>query len=83
MDTATRVGFAATLCAVPPCVPQAWKVIRARDTSAISRHMCAITVVGCSRWLASSQLFAERIHACGRTRSAAMCSSGSCPAGGR
>ncbi len=51
METATLVGFAATLCSVTSFVPQAWKVIRTRDTSAISRHMYAITVVGFSLWL--------------------------------
>lgn len=51
MELAQIVGYAATACSVSSFVPQAWKVIRTRDTSAISRHMYAITVVGFSLWL--------------------------------
>jgi len=59
MDTATLVGFAATICSVTSFVPQAWKVIRTRDTSAISRHMYAITVVGFSLWFAYGILLGQ------------------------
>lgn len=52
MDTATLVGGAATLCSVTSFVPQAWKVIRTRDTSSISRGMYVITVVGFALWFA-------------------------------
>lgn len=52
MDAATLVGFAATICSVTSFVPQAWKVIRSRDTSGISGKMYGITVVGFSLWLA-------------------------------
>lgn len=51
MDAATLVGTAATLCSTTSFLPQAWKVIRTRDTTAISRKMYLITVVGFSLWL--------------------------------
>jgi MtN3 and saliva related transmembrane protein len=40
-------------------VPQAWKVIRTRDTSAISKRMYAITVTGFSLWLAYGLLLGQ------------------------
>ena len=52
MDAATLIGGLATLCSTTSFVPQAWKVIRTRDTSAISKRMYAITVTGFSFWLA-------------------------------
>ena len=52
MDLAGFVGGLATLCSTSSFVPQAWKVIRTRDTSAISKRMYAITVAGFSLWLA-------------------------------
>ncbi len=52
MDPATLVGSAATLCSVTSFVPQAWKVIRTRDTESISKRMYVVTVTGFSLWLA-------------------------------
>lgn len=52
MDTATLVGGLATLCSTTSFVPQAWKVIRTRDTASISKGMYTVTVVGFSLWLA-------------------------------
>ena len=52
METASIVGALATICSTTSFVPQAWKVIRTRDTSAISKRMYAITVTGFSLWLA-------------------------------
>ena len=51
-DAATLVGALATLCSTTSFVPQAWKVIRTRDTASISRRMYVITVIGFSLWLA-------------------------------
>jgi MtN3 and saliva related transmembrane protein len=51
LDLATLVGALATLCSVTSFVPQAWKVIRTRDTRAISTGMYAVTVVGFALWL--------------------------------
>jgi MtN3 and saliva related transmembrane protein len=50
VDAATLVGAAATLCSVTSFVPQAWKVIRTRDTAGISAKMYGITVVGFALW---------------------------------
>ncbi|HEY0419633.1 MAG TPA: SemiSWEET transporter [Acetobacteraceae bacterium] len=52
MDAVMLVGAAATICSTTSFVPQAWKVIRTRDTSAISKRMYVITVVGFTLWLA-------------------------------
>jgi MtN3 and saliva related transmembrane protein len=59
MDTATIVGALATLCSITSFVPQAWKVIRTRDTTAISRGMYTVTVIGFSLWLAYGLLLGQ------------------------
>ncbi len=59
MDIATLVGAGATLCSVTSFVPQAWKVIRTRDTSSISGRMYVITVVGFSLWFAYGLLLGQ------------------------
>jgi MtN3 and saliva related transmembrane protein len=46
------VGALATLCSTTSFAPQAWKIIRSRDTSSISAGMYAVTVAGFSLWLA-------------------------------
>ena len=51
MDAATLVGGFATLCSATSFLPQAWQVIRTRDTAAISTGMYVVTVVGFSLWL--------------------------------
>ena len=51
MDLATIVGALATICSTASFLPQAWKVIRTRDTESISTGMYAITVVGFACWL--------------------------------
>ncbi|MGE0745508.1 MAG: SemiSWEET family sugar transporter [Rhodospirillales bacterium] len=50
MDAATVAGGLATVCSTVSFAPQAWKIIRSRDTAAISRRMYAITVVGFALW---------------------------------
>ena len=52
MDIATLVGAAASTCSVSSFAPQAWKVIRSRDTRSISAAMYALTVTGFALWLA-------------------------------
>jgi MtN3 and saliva related transmembrane protein len=47
----TIIGAAATLCSVTSFVPQAWRIIRTRDVSAISMRMYVITVLGFALWL--------------------------------
>lgn len=51
MGLADIVGGLATLCSISSFVPQAWKVIRTRDTEAISTRMYVLTVIGFSLWL--------------------------------
>jgi MtN3 and saliva related transmembrane protein len=46
------IGYAATLCSTTSFAPQAWKIIKSRDTSAISTRMYAVTVTGFALWLA-------------------------------
>ena len=52
MELASLVGLGATLASTTSFLPQAWKVIRTRDTAAISTGMYAVTVVGFALWLA-------------------------------
>ena len=59
MEAATIVGALATLCSTTSFVPQAWKVVRTRDTGSISTRMYVITVVGFSLWLAYGLLLGE------------------------
>ena len=51
MEAAPIIGGLATLASVICFTPQAWKVIRTRDTSSISAAMYAVTVVGFALWL--------------------------------
>ena len=50
MDLAVAFGWLATLCSTASFVPQAWKVIRTRETKDISAWMYAITVAGFACW---------------------------------
>ena len=59
MDAAAIVGALATLASTTSFVPQAWKVIRTRDTKAISTGMYAVTVLGFSLWLAYGLLLGQ------------------------
>lgn len=59
MDLTTAVGAAATLASTTSFAPQAWKVIRTRDTEAISARMYGITVVGFALWLTYGVLLGQ------------------------
>jgi MtN3 and saliva related transmembrane protein len=52
MSLVTLIGSVAALCSMVSFVPQAWKIIRTRDTSGLSARMYAVTVTGFSLWLA-------------------------------
>lgn len=52
METVTLIGYLAALCSMTSFTPQAWKIIKTRDTSSISAPMYAITVLGFAFWLA-------------------------------
>ncbi len=51
MQPVTLIGYLATICSMASFTPQAWKIIRTRDTSSISTPMYAITVLGFGLWL--------------------------------
>jgi MtN3 and saliva related transmembrane protein len=59
MDPTTLVGAAATLCSTVSFAPQAWKIIRTRDTSAISSLTYSFTVAGFVFWFAYGILLLE------------------------
>jgi MtN3 and saliva related transmembrane protein len=46
MDMITLSGFLAAACSVTSFVPQAWKIVRTRDTSSLSPPMYALTTAG-------------------------------------
>lgn len=51
MDAAQVTGGLAALASTTSFLPQAWKVIRSRDTEAISAGTYGVTVVGFALWL--------------------------------
>lgn len=59
MEAAPILGGLATLASVTSFTPQAWKVIRTRDTSSISAAMYAVTVVGFALWLTYGWLLGQ------------------------
>ena len=59
MDATALVGAAAALCSLTKFLPQAWKVIRTRDTASISRRMYILSEVGFSLWLTYGLLLGE------------------------
>lgn len=50
-DIATVIGFAAAAASTSSFVPQAWKIIKTRETAGISVITYMITVVGFGLWL--------------------------------
>ncbi|MBL6458110.1 SemiSWEET transporter [Belnapia sp. T6] len=59
MDAAPIIGGLATLASTTSFLPQAWKVIRTRDTAAISKRMYTVTVVGFALWLTYGLLLGQ------------------------
>jgi MtN3 and saliva related transmembrane protein len=59
MSLITLIGSGAALCSTVSFVPQAWKIIRTRDTGGLSARMYAVTVTGFSLWLAYGMLLGE------------------------
>jgi MtN3 and saliva related transmembrane protein len=54
--TVTIVGYAAACCSTSSFAPQAWKIIKSRETKDISAGMYALTVSGFALWLAFGAL---------------------------
>lgn len=48
----TAVGYAAACCSTASFAPQAWKIIKSRETKGISAAMYALTVSGFALWTA-------------------------------
>lgn len=59
MDIAFAVGSLAAICSAVSFAPQAWKIIKSRDTSSISLTMYGITVVGFALWLTYGIMLAQ------------------------
>ena len=59
MPLVTVIGSLAAICSTVSFVPQAWKIIRTRDTSGLSARMYAVTVTGFSLWLAYGIMLGE------------------------
>ncbi|MFD2265234.1 SemiSWEET family sugar transporter [Lacibacterium aquatile] len=59
MEPVTLIGAAATLCSTVSFAPQAWKIIKSRDTAAISMLTYSFTVAGFAFWLAYGILLLE------------------------
>ena len=59
METASLVGYAATLCSTVSFTPQAWKIIRSRSAEGLSAGTYFITVVGFSLWLTYGLLLGQ------------------------
>ncbi len=51
MEISDYIGAAAAICSTASVAPQAWKIIRSRDTSSISARMYALTVAAFLLWL--------------------------------
>jgi MtN3 and saliva related transmembrane protein len=58
-DLATLVGAAATIASVTSFAPQAWRIIKTRDTEAISAPTYALTVAGFLLWLAYGAMLGQ------------------------
>lgn len=52
MDAVAFIGTIAAICSVVSFLPQAWQIVKTRDTKAISAPMYAITVTGFGFWIA-------------------------------
>ena len=52
MDTATVIGSIAAVLSTASFTPQAWKIIKSRETKDISAGMYAMTVTGFAFWTA-------------------------------
>lgn len=51
MEISAYIGAAAAVCSTASFAPQAWKIIRSRDTASISAKMYSLTVAAFLLWL--------------------------------
>lgn len=59
IDLPTLIGGLATVASITSFTPQAWKIIRTRDTKSISAGTYALTVTGFALWLAYGALLGQ------------------------
>ena len=52
MNWIVAIGFLAALCSMISFVPQAWRIVRSRDTASISPVTYSLTVTGFALWTA-------------------------------
>ena len=51
LEVSTYVGICAAICSVTSFLPQAWRIVKTRDTGAISAPMYGLTVIGFALWV--------------------------------
>jgi MtN3 and saliva related transmembrane protein len=51
MDVTAYIGAAAALCSTASFAPQAWRIIKTRDTSSISAKTYVLTVAAFLLWM--------------------------------
>ena len=59
LELSNLVGVAASIASVSSFAPQAWKVIRTRDTGSISAAMYWLTITGFGLWFAFGILLGQ------------------------
>lgn len=59
LDASLVIGAAAAVVSTASFMPQAWKIIRSRNTEAISAGMYSLTVAGFALWLAYGVLLGQ------------------------
>lgn len=59
MDLVPWIGGLASVASTASFAPQAWKIIRTRDTTSISLGMYWLTVVGFALWLSFGYLLGQ------------------------
>jgi MtN3 and saliva related transmembrane protein len=59
MPIVTLIGAVAAVCSTASFAPQAWKIIKTRDTKSISTGMYLLTVGAFAAWLAYGVLLRQ------------------------
>lgn len=59
MDAITVIGSFAALCSMVSFTPQAWKIIKSRQTKDLSAAMYSVTCVGFALWTAYGILLSQ------------------------
>lgn len=59
MQIVQGVGILAAIASTASFAPQAWRIVRTRDTSALSVYSCALTVTAFGLWLTYGLLMSD------------------------